>query len=42
MDKKDLKMYAAPQVELVEMELEGFLCESSNDENFPVEEPQFD
>ena len=28
MDKKDLKFYEAPAVELVEVELEGFLCES--------------
>ena len=28
MEKKDLKFYEAPAVELEEMELEGFLCAS--------------
>jgi len=44
MDKKVLKMYETPAVEIVELEVEGFLCASggSNDENFPVEDPEFD
>ena len=28
MDKKDLKWYEAPQMEVVEMKHEGFLCAS--------------
>ena len=28
MDKKDLKMYEAPSLEVVELEQEGFLCAS--------------
>ena len=28
MDKKVLKMYEAPEVEIVELEVEGFLCAS--------------
>jgi len=39
MDKKVLKMYETPAVEIVELEVEGFLCGSTNDENYPVEEP---
>ena len=30
MDKKVLKMYEAPEVELVELNVEGFLCGSTN------------
>jgi len=32
MDKKVLKMYEAPEVEIVELEVEGFLCGSTNAE----------
>ena len=32
MDKKELKFYEAPAVELVETELEGFLCVSDLDD----------
>ena len=43
MDKKVLKMYEAPAVEIVELEVEGqILAGSSNDENFDVEDPDFD
>ena len=42
MNKKDLKMYEAPASEVEEMELQGFLCASTNDENYPVEEPIID
>ena len=43
MDKKVLKMYEAPAVEIVELEVEGqILAGSSNDENFDVEDPEFD
>ena len=31
MDKKVLKMYEAPEVEIVNVELEGFLCGSNPD-----------
>jgi len=42
MDKKDLKFYEAPLVEAVEMETEGFLCNSgdettTSDENITVD-----
>jgi hypothetical protein len=30
MDKKELKWYVTPAVEIIETELEGFLCESTN------------
>jgi hypothetical protein len=43
MDKKVLKWYEAPAVEIVELEVEGqILAGSSNDENFDVEDPEFD
>ena len=29
MDKKELKLYVTPALESVELELEGFLCESA-------------
>ena len=32
MEKKNLKWYDAPQVEVVEMELQGMLCVSTNAE----------
>ena len=34
MDKKVLKMYEAPEVEIVNVELEGFLCASNPDDPF--------
>ena len=40
MEKKDLKFYVAPQVELVDVELEGFLCESTGVEGTTIEEPE--
>jgi hypothetical protein len=42
MDKKVLKMYEAPSVEVVELEVEGFLCASTNAENATVDEIEFD
>ena len=36
MDKKDLKFYESPAAELVEMNVEGFLCASQID---GVEDP---
>ena len=30
MDKKDLKWYESPAAEVVELEVEGFLCASPN------------
>ena len=43
MDKKVLKWYEAHAVEIVELEVEGqILAGSSNDENFDVEDPEFD
>jgi hypothetical protein len=38
MDKKVLKMYETPSVEVVELEVEGFLCASTNAENADVED----
>jgi len=41
MEKKDLKMYEAPEVVFVETETEGFLCGSTNAEGYeedPIEE----
>lgn len=40
MDKKVLKMYEAPAVELVELNVEGFLCASTNAKG--VEEDEWD
>jgi len=34
MDQKDLKWYEAPQMEVVEMKHEGFLCASGDAEEF--------
>ena len=44
MDKKDLKWYEAPVMEVVDVEVEGFLCGSngSNAENVGSEEPEWD
>lgn len=42
MDKKDLKMYAAPKVELVDLELEAQLMAGStgsNADNATMEDP---
>ena len=33
MEKKNLKMYEAPAVEIVEMEAQGVICASDNDTN---------
>jgi hypothetical protein len=38
MDKKELKWYVTPSQEIIEVELEGFLCGSTNAENAEVEE----
>jgi hypothetical protein len=38
MDKKDLKWYEAPQMEVVEMKHEGFLCASGGD---PEDDDEF-
>ena len=40
MDKKELKWYETPSVEIIETELVGFLCESpgSNPGDVPDEE----
>ena len=35
MEKKELKFYEAPVVELEEMEIEGFLCASNVDDIDP-------
>ena len=42
MDKKVFKMYETPAMEIVELEVEGFLC-ASNQENAedPEEESEF-
>ena len=44
MEKKDLKVYETPAVEIVEMELQGIVCASTNDEligNEGMEEDHF-
>ena len=40
MDKKELKFYVTPALEIVETELEGFLCGSTNAKG--VEEDEWD
>ena len=42
MDKKDLKWYEAPVMEVVDVEVEGFLCASgeSNADGIGVDEPE--
>jgi len=42
MDKKELKFYEAPTVELLDLELEGFLCASFNmdDDDWKDDEPE--
>ena len=43
MEKKILKFYETPAVEIIETQLEGFLCASgSNAENVESEEPEFE
>ena len=42
MDKKELKFYEAPVVELVEMEIEGFLCASNGDNIDPGDDEEID
>ena len=37
MEKKELKFYETPVMEIVETELEGFLCESTNAEGIEEE-----
>ena len=37
---KDLKMYEAPACEVEEMELQGFLCASTNAEGIGYEQPE--
>ena len=40
MDKKDLKFYVTPSQEIMKVELEGFLCGSTNAKG--VEEDEWD
>ena len=40
MDKKVLKMYEAPEVEIVDVEIEGFLCASAVDNIDPSEDEE--
>jgi len=40
MDKKVLKMYEAPAVEIVDVEIEGFLCASNVDNIDPSEDEE--
>ncbi len=42
MDKKVLKWYEAPVVELVDMEVEGFLCASNVDDIDPSGDEEID
>ncbi len=37
---KELKFYEAPEVELVDMEIEGFLCASNVDDIDPSEDEE--
>ena len=39
MEKKNLKMYEAPVVEAMAMEMQGFLCSSTNDDHTTIEPP---
>lgn len=39
MEKKELKVYEAPVMETVEMELQGILCLSTNADGVEGEEP---
>lgn len=38
MEKKELKFYESPAVEVMELETEGFLCASTNAENANTED----
>ena len=38
MEKKDLKVYEAPAMEVVEMELQGIVCASTNDDDINVDD----
>ena len=42
MEKKELKFYEAPAVELVDMEVEGFLCASNVDNIDPEGDEEID
>lgn len=42
MEKKVLKMYEAPAAEVVELELEGFLCASNVDNINPDDDENLD
>ena len=42
MDKKVFKMYEAPAVEIVDVELEGFLCASTVDDVDPGNDENID
>ena len=39
MNKKELKFYEAPACEVMELELQGILCGSTNVEGVELEEP---
>lgn len=38
MEKKDLKVYEAPAMEVVEMELQGIVCASTNGEGVDADD----
>ena len=44
MDKKELKFYEAPAQDIIDLELEGFLCTSDPDDvsDDPEKEPTFE
>ena len=42
MDKKDLKWYEAPVMEVVDVEVEGFLCASNVDNIDPNDDEEID
>lgn len=39
MEKKELKLYVSPKMEVVEMEMQGILCVSTNAPDVDVEGP---
>ena len=42
MDKKELKWYVTPDMEIIETEVEGFLCASGGDDIDPDNDEEID
>ncbi|MBQ9665355.1 MAG: hypothetical protein IJV33_02645 [Bacteroidaceae bacterium] len=40
MEKKELKFYEAPELEVLNMDVEGFFCESNPDDPFDDSKPE--